>query len=234
MRKLVNAWSALLFIWLLPLVAQAQTSFCGAEINNSMPPAFQTILKGDFLYLTEMQGAEASPAHKEIFHSDKISGAAYCQFIQSNNIKRISYDPKMSLGENCYYSIFTDEIFVGDQYFHTSRVQRLSSLFHEASHATVPTHTYCPSPFLDEKGEIVRGVVSKVDLSGLKACDEKGDGAYGVEAVWLSAVATSCTSCGYDMRQEAALLVPYSLIRILDPLARESLIQKLKPSSSSP
>jgi hypothetical protein len=171
---------------------------------REVPASVRQTIDADlnFLYSFELSGQ--TPLHSEIF--GQARGTAYKQFFEKY-VKEIGFhDCGDGTSVACAFpGSDSDKIFLTAHYLSspkTNSVTRLSSLFHETRHldsnsANWP-HEMCPTPFLDEQGKDIIGIVSGLKMEGLEACDWSVYGSYAITAIMFYNIARFCSNCSSD------------------------------------
>jgi hypothetical protein len=111
--------------------------------------------------------------------------------------------------------------------FNMPQVARMMVIFHEARHTEAAhnfwSHDYCPTPFLDENGNDIKGLYSGAKLEGQPACDSTPYGSYGSSTIMLKNMAKYCTNCSEKTKMDAELIVADQINRIDKPAVKQAM-----------
>ncbi|MDD5656974.1 MAG: hypothetical protein PHF00_06935, partial [Elusimicrobia bacterium] len=203
------------------------------ECDPNVPAAVKEQMARDLDFAGSIQAEQASRLHREVFGS--VDGPAYLRWFASR-IKAVGFDEAESDPTTMAYvlighrpwKMWLTRNFVA---YSQPQIARVMDMFHEARH-TEPDHGHwrhvvCPTPFLDQDGREVRGILSGRPMAGKAACDREAVGAYGIEVVMQRNIFKYCRTCGGKVRLDADLYAGDSLKRIIDPWARREIMNDL-------
>lgn len=111
--------------------------------------------------------------------------------------------------------------------FNMPQIARIMVIYHEARHTEAEnghwSHDYCPTPFLDENGQDIKGMYSGMKLEGEPACDSTYKGSYGSSTIMLKNIAKYCTNCSDKLKMDADIIVADQLNRIDVPSVKNAM-----------
>lgn len=164
----------------------------------------------------------ATPLHQKIFGN--LDGVNYETWLK-DRVKQIGRD-ECGGGESvtaCVIPFFSQNtLWITSNYirFSMPTLVRASIILHEARHTETANknwpHEECPTPFLDEKGDAVKGYFSGVLLEGKPACDKTSFGSYGSQVVWYYNLKKSCKSCSEKVLLDAEIFGADTMKRMID------------------
>lgn len=201
------------------------------DIDASVPAALKKQLSDDLKFLGELNGGATSETFYEIFDLNNFDGVRLVDFFNVRVRKVIlDSDPKdPSLIAYVKTNGDPSALHLKASYttFDMPQVFRLSILLHESRHTELADgfwlHQDCPTPFQNDDGHDITGILSGEKLEGRPACDWSSYGAYGAQATFLKHVEKTCESCNEKMKLDARLYSEEPLQRILNPEMQDAL-----------
>ena len=206
---------------------QAPVPSVKLNFDSNVPAEVRRQMGRDLAFVGAIVGSGATKLHEQVF--GKVNGAAYIKWFTSR-VKAVGLDEKEKDPSTVAYVIDGPKMWLTENYVKWSQpqIERLDTIFHEARH-TEPNdggwpHVTCPTPFKDEQGQDVKGIISGHLMAGLEACDDTPVGAYGIAAIMLKNIQSFCAgqSCTKKVRMDAGLYGDDDVKRIIgEPAARE-------------
>ncbi|MBO9666235.1 MAG: hypothetical protein J7501_05425 [Bdellovibrio sp.] len=205
--------------------AQATPTF-----DKDISPATKTQILQDLDFVKTMTGDSSSALYKQIF-SQTVNGEDLIKFFDQR-IK--NFGTNDCGGGNavaaCVIPWFgSSTMWITPNYIKNNipQVYRVSIIYHESRHTEVNNnnwpHATCPTPYLDDNGKDIVGIISGVKMEGLPACDRGVMGAYGMQAVLLKNIEKNCASCSEKLKMDAKLFGDDGIYRISNLTARQQL-----------
>ncbi len=203
-------------------------SVLALSYDSDVPKTIQSQMASDLKFISTVVGNGQTPLHAEIYTA--VSGKAYQNFFETR-ISSVglddcggggavacvqpSFDPhKMWLSPN-----FTNH--------DTPQMDRIDIIFHEARHSESEhgfwNHDDCPVPFLDDKGQDIRGSQSGIKLEGLPACDSTPYGSYGSSTIMMKNIVKYCANCSEKVKMDAQMLVDEMMLRMYVPAVKKQM-----------
>lgn len=228
-EKLIRkAEMKLVFVALFTVSALNSLSAFGFSFDAGVPLRIQAQFKNDIEFMSHIEGANASPLHKEIF--GELSGKVYKTWWESR-IKSVgvasNLNPKMVAAVNT--AVDSTKMLLTPNYINLDAPQigRLQTIIHEARHTESENffwmHALCPTPFLDKDGQDMRSILTGATLAGEPACDTTSKGAYGSSVIILKNISLYCSNCSAKVKMDAALYADEQLKRITDKVALQEI-----------
>lgn len=214
--------SFLILVFSLLAQAQSLTNVSAVEelellknkISPQFPSEYRRFLEHDLDVISKIVGDNSgSRIHFQYFQGP-VDGKTYLKWL-NDNIDYINYDQNFSIGDAAgmavspfYNFVFKRGIILGPIYFQLFQSGRIPLLIHETHHLVVKSrHIDCGSAHaeaLTDTTEIdskLHSDLASADLSSngrINACDDRPDGAYGVQFVFSSNLIKHCSNCGDD------------------------------------
>ncbi len=216
---------------LTSMYAIADVSF-----DQEVPADLQTQIRGDLDMVYSLQGTTASSTYQSIFQAKTLDGVSLKNFF-NQRIEAFGMDdcgggPSVAACVIPWNS--TSKMWVTPNYvkFSAPQLFRISIIFHESRHTETNngffSHVNCPTPYKDASGRDIVGIISGRPMAGLPACDDKTNGAYGLQAVLLKNIEHACTNCTEKVRQDGQLFGNDTINRISDLPSRKVLADDLQ------
>ncbi len=211
-------------------------AFADLAFDKDVPATLENQIRGDLDMVSSLQGATATPIYQNIFQAKTLAGNSLNNFF-NQRITDFGMDDCGGGGSVAACVIpwnSTSKMWVTPNYvkFNAPQLFRVSIIFHESRHTEIKnnffSHAICPVPYQDENGRDIVGIISGKPMAGLAACDERTNGAYGLQAVLLKNIELVCTSCTEKVRQDGQLFGDDALNRISDLQSRKVLTDDLK------
>lgn len=202
--------------------------------SSSVPKDVVDETMADFKFVQEIKGTDGTPIYRKIFGS-AVDGANLNTFFSD---RIASFDMDNCGGGTavaaCVQPMINSHVMWLTQNYVTFKIPqiyRISIIFHESRHTEDDhgnwEHADCPTPYLDDTGANVRGIISGTLLEGKPACDTTAYGAYGLEAVLLKNVEMYCSNCSEKMKLDGKLFGEDTFKRIIDKKASAALRKDL-------
>lgn len=201
--------------------------------DDDVPAALHDQLVQDLGVIASLQGNGESANYKAIFGGTQLDGQSLMSFFE----KRITGFGMDACGGGpavaaCVQPGLDDhKMWITPNYirFSAPQIYRLSVVFHESRHTESQhgnwPHVICPTPYLDDNGNDIKGILSGSLMAGLPACDTTITGAYGLQATVLKNVELFCTTCTDKLKQDAQLFGDDTINRI-DVLSQRAKLKK--------
>jgi hypothetical protein len=166
--------------------------------------------------------------HGEIYKA--VSGKAYQNFFETR-VLSVGLDECGGGGAVACVQPMLDstKMWLASNFakFDMPMMDRIDIIFHEARH-TEPKNGYwehanCPVPFLDDKGQDIRGSKSGIKLEGLPACDATPYGSYGSSTIMMKNIVKYCTNCSDKVKMDAQALVDEMMLRMYLPATKKQM-----------
>lgn len=198
------------------------------DFDSEVPMRYRQQLIEDLNWVYSLNGNYTSPLHLDIFGT--LNGSSYKSYFE-NYVKKVGLhdcDGGMSvacvIGNEEEGKIFLTPAFMNRE---TTRLMRIFTLFHEARHLDQNVvqwpHDQCPTPFLDDSGQDIVGILNGDKLEGEWACDWSAYGSYGSTAVMMSNIARFCENCTEEEKRLAQSYADMLFYRVSDPESRNKL-----------
>jgi hypothetical protein len=192
----------------------------------SVDAALRRQLEADFDFLGSLQGADATPLHRQVY--GPLEGTAYLRWFDArvHSIgSRVCGPPAAVACVAPFLSEHTMWIAPTYSTFNLPQIYRLLVVLHEARH-TERAHAYyghvnCPEN--DLEGRPLTGIFSGVPLGGKPGCDRTALGAYGAGLLFIKNVGEHCANCTGKVRMDAGFYADDTLKRIVDRPAYDAL-----------
>lgn len=190
----------------------------------------KTQFTNDLALANQIQSSGQTPFHKEIYGS--VSGASYKKFFE-DRITEVGLDACGGGGSvaACVQPFFSpNKMWLTPNFVKASapQIARVMIIYHEARHTESQhgnwSHDNCPTPFLDEQGHDIVGLISGAKLEGLAACDSTYLGSYGSSTVMVKNIAKFCTNCSDKVKLDAEIWASDQLNRIDRPSVKKAMI----------
>ncbi|MCC7405808.1 MAG: hypothetical protein IT288_15515 [Bdellovibrionales bacterium] len=194
------------------------------KYSREVPASVRQTIDADLNLLYSLELSGQTPLHSEIF--GQARGTTYKRFFEKYVQEIGFHDCGGGSSVACAFpGSDPRKIFLTPHYLSSpksSSVTRLSSLFHETRHldsnfANWP-HELCPTPFLDEQGKDIIGIVSGLKMEGLEACDWSVYGSYAhhITAIMFYNMARFCSNCNREFRAKAEELGLDQMRRVIN------------------
>lgn len=208
------------------LAAQATPTF-----SKDISPEMKQQILQDLDFVKAIDGNGSSAFYKQIFSNNNLNGTDLMAFFD----KRIRSFGKDSCGGGpavaaCVIAwVNPNTMWITPNYEKNNmpQIYRVSVIFHESRHTEMNqggwSHATCPTPYLDDNGKDIVGIISGTKMQGLAACDTTPIGAYGMQAVLLKNIEKNCTSCNDKVKMDAKIFGDDGIYRISNLNARNQL-----------
>ena len=206
------------------------------SFDSDVPTDLQAQIRGDLDMVSSIQGTTGSATFQNIFQSPSLDGTSLKNFF-NQRITAFGMDECGGGGSVAACVIpwnSTSKMWVTPNYvkFNAPQLFRISIIFHESRHTESNNgffgHVDCPVPYKDANGRDIVGIISGRPMAGLPACDNKINGAYGLQAVLLKNIEHACTNCTEKVRQDGQLFGNDTINRISDLPSRKVLTDDLQ------
>ncbi len=210
-------------------------AFCGnalaATFDPSIPASVKAGLEADIRFVSDFQGTATTAIYAQIFNEKTLDGQKLVKFFDQR-IKLFSLnDCGGGTGvAACVIPGISDSTMWITNFYITANIPqvfRMSVIFHEARHTESGSgnwgHAICPTPYLDDNGKDIVGIVSGTLMAGKPACDTTVLGAYGLQAILLKNVEKACSNCNEKTREDAQIFGDDTINRISNLSARKAL-----------
>ena len=202
--------------------------------DSNVPADTQRTMVADLAFVKTTHGSGASALHRQIF--GYVEGGDYFNFFQSR-VKKVCLDTYMKEPGVMAYVRGSPEdhskMWLTNNYINYSmpRIARVEIIFHESRHTEMENgywpHARCPTPFLDDDGKPVRGIVTGTLMAGHPACDTTAFGSYAAGLIMVKNIQKFCTNCTGKVQMDAGLIADDTLKRIIDPDAKKAILDDL-------
>ncbi len=198
--------------------------------DADIPKDIQTQFESDLSLANQIQAKGQTPFHKEIF--GEVSGASYKKFFETR-IFSVGLDACGGGGAvaACVQPFFDpNKMWLTPNFVKASmpQIARVMIIYHEARHTEGEngnwSHDTCPTPFLDEQGHDIVGLISGIKLEGHAACDSTYKGSYGSSTVMIKNIAKFCSNCSDKVKMDAELWASDQLNRIDKPAVKKAMM----------
>ncbi len=208
------------------LAAQADVKF-----DRSISESTKTQITEDLGFVKTMEGKGGSALYQQIFAKAALNGTDLMDFFG----QRISTFSMNSCGGGnavaaCVIPwMDSHTMWITPNYVKNNipQIFRISIIFHESRHTEDEHgnwgHATCPTPYLDDNGKDIVGIISGTKMAGMPACDNQAIGAYGLQAVLLKNIEKNCSNCNQKVQMDAKLFGDDSIYRISNLAARKQL-----------
>ncbi|MBI3550619.1 MAG: hypothetical protein HY078_16395 [Elusimicrobia bacterium] len=207
----------------------AESAKAPIVFDSDVDSALQQQIHEDLSFVGGLQGTASSGLHRKIF--GEMAGADYIQFFEKR-IKEVGMDD-CGGGAGTVACVrpffFPNKMWLTKNYvrFNQPQVSRVETVFHEARHTESDnggwSHAMCPTPFRDENGQDVRGILSGTLIQGKAACDRTEFGAYSTGLVMLKNIQKFCANCTDKVKMDAGIFGDDVLKRIIDARAKTAI-----------
>lgn len=220
----------------LMVIAGTLTAKADPTFDSSISAATKTQILQDLNFVKAMDGNGASAFYKNIFGKDTMKGADLLAFFD----QRITRFGMNSCGGGnavaaCVIPwMDSNTMWITPNYVKNNipQIYRVSIIYHESRHTEDDHgnwgHATCPTPYLDDNGKDIVGIISGTKMAGLPACDNTPIGAYGLQAVLLKNIEKNCTNCNQKVQMDAKLFGDDSVYRISNIQSRNQLKNDLQ------
>lgn len=213
------------------------SSFARADLSydDNVPAALRTQIVQDLSVVTALQGNSASGNYQAIFGSRQLDGQALMNFFEAriNGFGMDACGGGPAVAACVQPFIDNHKMWITPNYirFNAPQIYRLSVIFHESRHTEDENgnwpHAICPTPYRDENGNDIKGILSGTLMAGQPACDTTILGAYGLQATLLKNVQRFCTTCTDKVKQDSQLFGDDTINRISSLSQRQKLRKDL-------
>jgi len=223
------------FLSTVSLMFVSAASHADLTYDEDVPAALHDQLVQDLGLITSLQGTSASATYKQIFGTSQLDGAALMRFFEQR-ITGFGMDDcggGPAVAACVQPALDNHKMWITGNYirFSAPQIYRLSVVFHESRHTEAQhgnwPHVICPTPYLDDNGNDIKGILSGSLMAGLPACDTVFLGAYGLQATLLKNVELSCTTCTDKIKQDAQIFGDDTINRISNLSQRAKLKKDL-------
>ncbi len=204
------------------------------QFDRDVPDTVKQGLLTDLEFVGAVKGTSTGLYYKQIFGENSLSGLTLTKFFDERVVSVGLDECGGPPAAACVKPNEPTKMWLTNMYINNNIPQmlRMSVLFHESRHTEVKNnnwhHAICPTPYLDANGKDIVGIISGVKMEGKPACDVVAFGSYGLQAVLLKSLQTSCASCNEKLVLDAKLYGNDTLNRISDLKTRNSMIDDLK------
>ncbi|MFM6927840.1 MAG: hypothetical protein ACKOX6_05210 [Bdellovibrio sp.] len=208
------------------LAAQAIPTF-----SKDISPEMKQQILQDLDFVKAIDGNGSSAFYKQIFSRNNLNGndlmAFFDQRISSFGRDNCGGGPAVAACVIPWMKSSTMWITPNYEKNNMPQIYRVSIIFHESRHTEVNngswSHATCPTPYLDDNGKDIVGIISGTKMQGLAACDNTPIGAYGMQAVLLKNIEKNCSTCNDKMKMDAQIFGDDGIYRISNLTARQQL-----------
>jgi hypothetical protein len=217
----------------------ANVSFAGLNYDDNVPADLQKQMDADITMAVSLKGDSASGNYKAIFGGTALDGDKILGFF-NQRVKSVGMDdcgggPSVAA---CVQPFFdSTKMWITPNYirFKAPQLYRLSVVLHESRHTEDAhgnwPHAVCPTPYRDEQGNDIKGILSGTLMAGHPACDTTILGAYGLQATLLKNVELYCKTCNEKVKQDAQIFGDDTILRISNLAQRQKLRKDLSRKS---
>jgi hypothetical protein len=216
-------------------IAFLSALFCASQLwavsfDSDIPKDIQKQFNEDLALANQVKASGKTPFHQEIFGD--VSGANYKKFFE-DRITSVGMDACGGGGgvAACVQPFFDpNKMWLTPNFIKASmpQIARVMIIYHEARHTESQHgnwgHDNCPTPFLDEQGHDIVGLISGMKLEGMPACDSTYLGSYGSSTVMIKNIAKFCSNCSDKVKMDAELWASDQLNRIDKPSVKKAMI----------
>ncbi len=187
-------------------------------IHQSIPLDLELEIRAGLETVREMSWLTESQYHRDLFgHS--TGGATYLSYLSV--VAGVFYSEGDHRGFYAYAVPGYNIVYL-TPLIRESKVPLLElvyALLHEVKHfgPLLIQHRHVPCPSHDLLGEPLISHENK-SYEGRLACDDYGDGAFGLGVVMMGQILNHCDNCTLEMKSDARKLGKKLLSRIIDPL----------------
>lgn len=218
----------------LALLAFCFSNFAMAlEFDSDVPATVKSQMIEDLKLVGSFQGDSASEIYKRIFEIQTMTGSNLVTFFNSH-VEEVGMDscgggPSVAA---CVYGA-SSKMWLTPNFVKNNipQIYRISMIFHEARHTESYNwgwgHATCPTPYRDEKGQDIVGIISGAKMAGQPACDNTVMGSYGLQAVLLKNVEKHCDNCTEKLKQDGQLFGDDTIKRISNLSERQKIREDL-------
>ena len=203
--------------------------------DDDVTPELRTQLAQDVAFVTSIEGASASDNYRAIFGTSKLDGASLMKFFEERitgfGLDECGGGPAVAACVQPFLD--SHKMWITPNYirFNAPQLYRLSVIFHESrhtedEHGNYP-HATCPTPYRDEAGNDIKGILSGTLMAGKPACDTTILGAYGLQATLLKNVQLNCATCTEKVKADGELFGNDTVMRISNVPQRNKLRKDL-------
>jgi hypothetical protein len=201
--------------------------------DSDVPQAIRNQMAADLKFIGSVVGNGQTPLHAEIYKA--VSGKSYQSFFEAR-ISSVGLDDCGGGGAVACVQPFSDphKMWLSPAFtdFDTPQIDRINTIFHEARHSEGQygfwKHDNCPIPFLDEKGQAIRGSQSGIRLEGLPACDATPYGSYGSSTIMMKNIVKYCANCSEKIKMDAQMIVDEMMLRMYVPAVKKQMNDDFK------
>ncbi len=196
-------------------------ALAGLNYDSDVPQAVKAQMEQDLQFVVGLQGSRVGQYYQQIFSDSILQGSTLAHFFEQR-IFSVGLDSCGSpYAAACVQPGFDSNKMWLTNTFVTANIPqifRLSIVFHESRHSEDAngnwSHAICPTPYKDEQGKDIVGIVTGAKMAGQPACDTTALGSYGLQAVLLKTVQTACTNCNQKVQMDAKIYGDDTLNRI--------------------
>lgn len=198
--------------------------------DNDQFPAFESFFTSVLGSLERIELSDSSQLHQEMFGA-KLSGNIYDELLS-----RVYFLSLAKVEDRALLAYVNDDqfwriIFITNNFPINERpatfVRAMATLVHEAWHLTPANHhgeassLHVACPKNDLQGRPIKSTITGDSLEGSLACDDRIDGAYSAQIIFLSNLVHFCTYCSVEVKDAARSLRDTIFSRIVSkPVAR--------------
>jgi hypothetical protein len=213
------------------LIAKADPSF-----DHSISASTKAQILQDLSFVKTIQGNSASKFYNQIFSKQTLNGNDLIGFFNQriNNFSTNACGGGGAVAACVIPWMGNHTMWITPNYVNNNipQIYRISIIFHESRHTENQngnwSHATCPTPYLDDNGKDIVGIISGTKMEGLPACDDTAIGAYGLQAVLLKNIQTNCANCNDKVIADAKLFGDDTINRISDLPSRSQLKNDLQ------
>lgn len=217
--------------FIFSLILLGAFSAQAVQFDRSISQATKTQILQDLDFVKNIQGQNGSNLYHQIFTNQTVNGPELLNFFDQR-IKNFSMNS--CGGGNAVAACVipwmdSSTMWITPNYVKNNipQIFRISIIYHESRHTEDDNgnwgHATCPTPYLDDNGKDIVGIISGTKMAGMPACDTTVLGAYGLQAVLLKNIEKNCTNCNEKIQMDAKLFGDDSIYRISNIPARTQL-----------
>lgn len=213
------------------IFATAFGAHADPSFDSSISQNTKTQILQDLNFVKTITGKGGSVFYKNIFSKDTLNGTDLIGFFDQriNNFGMNSCGGGNAVAACVIPWISSNTMWITNNYVKNNMPQifRISIIFHESRHTEDEngnwSHAICPTPYLDDNGKDIVGIISGTKMEGQPACDSTALGAYGLQAVLLKNIEKNCSNCNQKVQMDAKLFGDDTINRISNLSARKQL-----------
>lgn len=213
------------------LFVGALSAHADVKFDKSISEATKAQITQDLVFVKSMEGKGGSALYGQIFTKKTLNGPDLMDFFAQ---RITSFSMNDCGGGNAVAACvipWSDShiMWITPNYVKNNipQIFRVSIIFHESRHTENERgnwmHATCPTPYLDDNGKDIVGIISGSKMEGLSACDNQALGAYGLQAILLKNIEKNCSSCNQKTQMDAKLFGDDTIYRLSNLTARKQL-----------